>query len=357
MGGGPAGATVARILAARGLQVCLLERDLNHQKPCGGGMPDILFREFSLPLPTEHRSTNIVRIVSPSGRQMEIELEGGKLVLVSRQHFDRMLRQLAADSGAEVIEGSFLGIKARRRNSLIVEAMVQDQRRTIKTRYLVGADGVNSSVRRALGLPPLRKAYTLSLKTPSVSSHQCQFWFSRAHAPEFYSWIFPSPEGASIGTGSMRVSEARALLERFAQRAGLSLGPGIRGYWIPLWSKNESLYREGVFLVGDAAAQVMPFTYEGIYYSMKSAEFVAEAIIKDRPGLYRQLWQKRFLSRFKLMDRISRYFYRADQRIEVLFDIFQRRKVQELSMKLWLQKDTSRGALLSYIGIFRRFLF
>jgi geranylgeranyl reductase len=266
-----------------------------------------------------------------------------------------MLRQKARTEGALVLEGVFLNIKDRNRY-LTIEAIVGEQRTLFETRYLVAADGVNSSVRRAVGLRPLRTAYTVSMKSSEMDTSECQFWFSSEHAPNFYSWLFPSPGGVSIGTGTFNPKEAKAFFSKFLQRAGLEINTqGLRGYRIPLWQEDE-YFRDGVFFVGDAAGQVMPFTYEGIYYSMKSAQFVAEAIIKNKPSLYRQLWRRRFYSRFKLMDRISRYFYRSNRRIETLFDIFQNPKVQKASMRLWLKKDSSRGALLSYINIFKRFL-
>ncbi|GBE36524.1 hypothetical protein BMS3Bbin07_00671 [bacterium BMS3Bbin07] len=129
----------------------------------------------------------------------------------------------------------------------------------------------------------------------------------------------------------------------------------MRGYKVPLW--KNGLYNMGnILFVGDSATQVMPFTYEGIYYAMKSGEFAAEAIINNRLSLYRKLWRKRFLSRFMLMRTLESVFLRNDAGAERLFDMFSRTDVQEASMRLWLRKDAGRGSLLSYVNLFRKFL-
>jgi len=355
VGGGPAGATVAAQLASSGIEVCLLEKNLEHQKPCGGGMPDVVFKEFDIPMPQQYRTIRSIKIISPSGRRLTIELEGGALIIVDRQSFDKMLRQKAQNAGTLILEGTFIDI-LKRDKTIIVEAFIDKQKTMIESKYLVAADGVNSSVRRAMKLKPVPAAYTVSMKAPQPDVSQCEFWFSQDHAPNFYSWIFPSPGGVSIGTGTLEPKKAKLYFSKFLDRTGISLDPLlVRGYKIPLWGE-DIYYVDGVFFVGDAAAQVMPFTYEGIYYSMKSAEFVAEAIIKNKPSLYKRFWKQRFYSRFKLMSRISRYFYKSNERIEILFDIFQNPKVQKNSIKLWLKKDSSKGALLSYISIFRKFL-
>jgi len=50
---------------------------------------------------------------------------------------------------------------------------------------------------------------------------------------------------------------------------------------IPAW-KNKSFGSGKIFFLGDAAGMVMPVTYEGIYYAMKSGQFAATAIIERK---------------------------------------------------------------------------
>jgi hypothetical protein len=64
----------------------------------------------------------------------------------------------------------------------------------------------------------------------------------------------------------------------------------------------------------------------------------------------------RFQKRFALMDKLRNYFLKNDASAEKLVALHRRPEIQELSMKLWLRKDTSREGLKSYIKLFRKFL-
>lgn len=99
VGGGPAGAIAAKSLAGRGLEVILLERNLSLEKPCGGGIPSSAFDEFAIPKEVIKREVKSIRIVSPIGEQLDIELKGGSLAIVARWEFDRVLRYEAEKEG------------------------------------------------------------------------------------------------------------------------------------------------------------------------------------------------------------------------------------------------------------------
>ncbi len=48
VGGGPAGSTAARLLAEKGIETVLIEKNLSFNKPCGGGIPSAGLKEFFL---------------------------------------------------------------------------------------------------------------------------------------------------------------------------------------------------------------------------------------------------------------------------------------------------------------------
>jgi geranylgeranyl reductase len=101
---------------------------------------------------------------------------------------------------------------------------------------------------------------------------------------------------------------------------------------------------------------VMPVTYEGIYYAMKSGQFAATAIIEKRPEIYRKLWEERFGKRFRAMDRFKNLFFRDDASIEKWIGVHRSSAVQELAMRLWLQKEPGTRQLFAYLKAFASLL-
>ena len=354
VGGGPAGSIAARTLAVWGIDVILLERDLFFDKPCGGGVPLSVFDELNIPKDLIKREVKVIRIVSPLGERLDIELQGGSLTIIKRGEFDRALRGEAGKEGAEIIEGEFKAIKPEGKYYK-VEAIVKGSKREMTTEYVIAADGVNSRVRSSLGIRPVQAVFTASEKIKGLKTDFCEFWFGSSHATGFYSWVFPATEGISVGTGSMEPAKVLTLLERFKERKGISKEGLRRIHKLPIWKGD--VYNKGkVLFAGDSACQVMPLLCEGIYYAMKSGEFAARAIIEDKAENYKKIWKAKFQRRFSLMDTLKKHFLKNDRNAERFVALHRRPEVQEASMRLWLRKDRNREGLLSYIKLFGKFL-
>ncbi len=353
IGGGPAGATAARFLAENGVEVILLERNLSFVKPCGGGVSLSAFYELGIPKTIIKKEVKSIRIVSPMGEKVDIELKGGSLAIVKRGEFDRALRNEAEKQGAKIIEGEFTSIMNNK--NYWVEANVGEAKYEIVSEYIIAADGVNSKVRKALGIKPSRTFFTASEYIQGVNSEICEFWFGSSHAPNSYSWVFPATDGISAGTGSFEPGQINILFERFKETRGIISGGQKRIYRIPMWKGD--LYNKGkVLFAGDSAGQVIPLTYEGIYYAMKAGEFAAKAIIEEKADNYKRMWKDRFQKRFTLMDKLRNYFLKDNTSAERLVALHVRPEVQEVSMRLWLRKDSSKEGLKDYIKLFGKFL-
>ncbi len=354
IGGGPAGSAAARFLAREGVETILVERNLSFFKPCGGGIPSTVFDELGIPKKAIRKEIKKVKITSPKGVILEIGLKGGSIAMVKRGEFDSILRDEAKNHGAQIIEAEFRHLEEAGRQ-IIAQVNINGKEERIRTDYLVAADGVNSRVRFALGLKPVASLYTISERIGDIDTDSCEFWFGASHAPRFYSWVFPEAESVSVGTGSFEAGALRGLLQRFYERRKLDTKHATRMYRIPLW-KGEVYNKDNLLFVGDAAGHVMPLTYEGIYHAMKAGEFAARAITAGRPSDYKKLWKQRFYSRFLIMKKLCDYFLKDDNSVEKLVAIYRRHEIQDVTMRLWLEKSSGKGNLISFMNFFRRIL-
>ncbi len=113
VGGGPAGATAAITLAKAGVETYLIEKDLNGDKPCGGGIPCGALRAFDIPDYLFERKVSKVGIIAPSGDEVVADLGDGYVGMVDRARFDPYLRERAVQAGARLIEGVFTGFSKK----------------------------------------------------------------------------------------------------------------------------------------------------------------------------------------------------------------------------------------------------
>ncbi|MBF0567002.1 MAG: geranylgeranyl reductase family protein [Nitrospirae bacterium] len=346
IGGGPAGATAARVLANSGISTLLVERDMKRNKLCGGGLVSTAFDEFGLDKGLINKRVYDINIASPSGNRVSIPLTGAFLAIVNRKEFDGALRDAARGEGANVIEGEFMGFYTKD-SKIVISIRTGGDTVQYCTKYLIGADGVNSRVRKVLTGSFSRRLFTLQETVAGLQTDHCELRFGSSFAPGYYAWLFPHHDGCSIGTGALRAAEVPNLLDNYLKAHALHSSGATRGYYIPLW-EDRVYYKNNVLLTGDAAGQVLPFTFEGIYYSMKSAEFAALAVAEGKPEAYKRLWRERFRKRFLIMKMLQTFFLKNDAMAETLVAIHQRPEVKEASQKLWLKKDSHTGSLYSY---------
>ena len=353
VGGGPAGSSAASLLAAQGTEVILLEKNPAFVKPCGGGIALSAFNELGIPQTVIKKEVETIRLISPRGNKLDIALRGCGLAIVERGDFDRTLRRESEARGAQVLEGEFVGLTQG--HFYRVEARAGETTHEIVSEYIIAADGVDSRVRTALGIKTARSFFTASAYVPGLQSEVCEFWFGASHAPYSYSWVFPAAEGSSIGTGTFEQGRINTLLERFMHRTGIPVNAGKRIYRIPVWS-GELYNIDNVLFAGDSAGQVMPLTYEGIYYAMKAGELAAASIMEGNVYDYKKRWQSRFNKRFMLMNKLRNYFLKDDASAERLVALHRRNDICEASLRLWLGKDSSKTGLMDYMRFFRKFL-
>jgi geranylgeranyl diphosphate/geranylgeranyl-bacteriochlorophyllide a reductase len=219
VGGGPAGATAATDLAARGHDVLLLDRG-GRVKPCGGAVPPRLLEEFEVPDELLVARIDTARILSPTGRKVDIPVGDGFVGMVDRGPFDEWLRDRAVARGARRVKGNFVRIEDAGSGSPVVVYNEGGSRsgreRKVRARTVIGADGALSQVaRQALPAAAARARYVFAYHeivrspqgnggTESFGPRRCDVYYEGELSPDFYAWVFPHGDTTSIGTGTER---------------------------------------------------------------------------------------------------------------------------------------------------------
>jgi geranylgeranyl reductase len=320
VGGGPAGATAARLLA-KDFEVTLIQDKIDFKKPCGGGVKTKVFKEFNLDKSLIKHSLSKVYMIY-NKKSIPINLKSNNLSIVFRDEFDAHLRDLAQKEGAKLYYGKLKDIKG---NTAIIK--VNDINFQFNFDILIAADGVNSTTRKILNLPPV----------PSIITHYavidskvdtCYFHFDEDVAGNYYAWRFPHKDKTHIGSTSK---------EHFINFCKyLNIDPNtikIKGYKIPLWNEDIIYQHKNIYFVGDAAGQVMPVSFEGIYYAIKSAEILAYSIQKSLD--YKTEWNDRFLKEFKILKYMQKLMNKVLSR-KLLINAQKLNFVQNMSINLWL---------------------
>jgi geranylgeranyl reductase family protein len=294
VGAGPAGAVLAYLLAKAGAEVLLLEKEVfPRYKACGGGLTQRALD--SLPFEVDEVIEERVHTVKAFIRDecaFELTVQRPVISMVMRDRFDHFLVKKSLEAGVHFQEGV-----AFKHLSGEVEALkVETSCGPVETRFIAGADGVNSRVARALGLPRPDNVMNaveaeVYLGDPDrLAEFKRSARFCFGLVPQGYAWVFPKRDHLSIGV----LSRAKTLkhLKRnllFYLEAG-GFGStmevkALRPHLVPYGpGKKRRLACEKGLLVGDSTGFVDPITGEGISYAIKGAQIAArilQAALKD----------------------------------------------------------------------------
>lgn len=287
VGSGPAGAAAAlrALQCAPELRVALVDKAVfPRDKACGDGIGpdgvDVLHQLGVAHVIDGHPPVTDVTVVSPAG--LRASGRAPRLGhVVPRTVLDARLRAAAVDRGA---------IPVHRRLRTLVQydrGVVLDGR--LRARWVLGADGANSTVRRLVGAGRQPAAHAgLAMRgyahAPQVTSLTIHFVPDRWPA---YAWAFPVDGSgtANVGYGPF---DATTVASRGDLVAGLRAAlPGIeadpatlRAHHLPLSTARPPLSRGRVLLAGDAASLVHPLTGEGIYYGLLSGTLAGAAVAR-----------------------------------------------------------------------------
>jgi len=99
---------------------------------------------------------------------------------------------------------------------------------------------------------------------------------------------------------------------------------------------------------------VLPFTYEGIYYGMKSAKILSEVIIEGcNPESYEERWNRLYLKKFWILSRLQKIFLHHDFMIHVMMKTLERPEVRKKLLTLWMDQYTVTLNMRFFTTLFR----
>jgi geranylgeranyl reductase family protein len=287
VGGGPAGAAAAT--AARradpAARVLVLDRaEFPRDKVCGDGIaPEALDVLAGLGLDPDaltagYASVLRLRLRSPGGTTVERTMHRPARV-VPRAVLDSRLLDAALASGAE-----FRRHVVRR---LEVHPTHVEIDGSLTAGAVIGADGAESVVRRALGTTPNRPhqiAIAIRGYAPVPAGlEDVQLIATTEQRWPAYAWSFPLGDGrANVGYGELVSGD----VDRVGLLAGLDrLLPGVaaeqlRAHRLPLSTGRPRQPDGRVLLAGDAASLINPLTGEGIFYAVLSGALAGAAAVR-----------------------------------------------------------------------------
>jgi len=321
VGAGPAGSAAASCFAAQGRRVLLLDAAhfprakacAEYVSPGGVAILDRLGALERIEAAPTHSWLRGMQLQAPHGRRHLIEYQASdgtprRGLSVPRLVMDQALLDVARARGAEVREG--FRVQGVLRAGGRVRGVVGPQGEPLGADLVIGADGLHSVVARSVGA---RRRALWPRRLGLVSHWEDVDWpedFGRMLVgPRGYVGVAPldgsgqvsvglvgamphgrvGPAAGALAAGLAEFPELHARLSR-----GRVAGP-VRGLG-PLSTRVRTWSGPGYRLVGDAAGFFDPFTGEGIFRALRSAELAAA-----HPGTYARERARAFSTKERLV--------------------------------------------------------
>jgi geranylgeranyl reductase family protein len=313
IGAGPGGATAAMFLAKKGISCILTDKEFfPRDKICGDALsgkvvsilkkidPEIV---NSLEKETTQLGSWGVKFIAPNLKELRVPFKHNfdkntrpPGFISKRIDFDHFLIEQAKKfPQIQLLQGKHIDKFEKTSTGFRVQS--KDGSLDIHARIIIAADGAHSSFARQFGKIKMEhKHYSAGIRAyyKNVSGMDKDNFIELHFLKDFlpgYFWIFPLPGGmANVGVGmrSDKVSKNKinlkeelkrilvdypALKERFSNA---ELTGEVKGFGLPLGSKQRLISGDHFMLTGDAASLIDPFTGEGISNAMISGMHAAD---------------------------------------------------------------------------------
>jgi flavin-dependent dehydrogenase len=287
IGGGPAGLAAALAARRRGLDVTLADSTVPPiDKACGEGiMPDGLAAARSLGLDLDAAGGHPFRGISfqDAGSSVAAAFPNGHGLGLRRTALHRMMVNQAMDAGVRLAWGV-------RVSGIGAEGVMADDR-LVRARWIAGADGGNSPVRRWAGLDAshhvsrrfgFRRHYAVAPWSEYMEIHWgegCQLYITPVAADEVCVVLISSDHRLRLDDALPGFPE----VERCLRGAGPT---NLQRGGVTASRRLKAVYRGNVALVGDSSGSVDAITGEGLCLLFQQSVALAAALEAGDLSLY-----------------------------------------------------------------------
>lgn len=320
IGAGPGGLECANQLKNTNLSVLLIEKNkIIGPKTCAGGLTN-LDTEFDIPEDNTRSFSN------------------QEIIIKNQSYFINLKNPLKTISRADLGQYQFNKIGNCHNIKILKETLVKEiQKNKIITtkgdfyfKYLIGADGSNSIVRRDLGL---KSSICIGMYYDVEKITDKFVWYvNPKQLKSGYIWVFPHKNYTNIGVyfdpKCVTGKDARLALENFLESEEYEFSY-TKFSTAPINYLYQGCVFNNVFLIGDAAGLASKTTGEGISFALTSGKEIAKKILKPN---YEMVELDRILTIKKRQERMLKIFEMFPLLQTVFFKIF-----VNLMKKKWFQ--------------------
>jgi flavin-dependent dehydrogenase len=321
VGGGPAGALAAILLAEGGRDVVLFDEKLAWEKPCGGGLTHKALQQYPFLADAASDSSlnsNFIdrcELISPSGKRVRFRMQY-PVAILSRLALNGLLLERARRAGVDA------RVDVRQERVTRITRSGRDwhlltPQREYQASYLMLAAGARNPFRSQF-LAPISSSDLMVTAGYFIPGHSALMQIQFLQGITGYIWVFPRADHVSAGIagkmGESPTAELRRILEQWLDENGYRReGASFYSHILPSYRAQTfeglEVCGDGWSMIGDSAGLVDPITGEGLYYALRSAELCASALLAGRPYEYRAMLAEEVLPELQLAARVSQRFY------------------------------------------------
>ncbi len=303
VGGGPGGSSAAYFLSRGGARVLLIDQaKFPRDKPCGGEISAHIIEKHPhlLEFMDQPMRKAVCHYKEPK-YDISIETKDPIAYFVRRIEFDNKLFKLAKSQNIIAIEQS--RVKKIQEEIDYVKVFLEDGSE-YSAKFVIGADGVGSIVRRCTNLERQWRKDTLGLafvKEFDVSPEKLDRLYTKDRISHIhfgfgsddkygYGWIFVKSNSVNVGYGEIKKSEPKEMHARFLNYIEYCCKNNLLPPEdVPKITKSHRLQINGpmkrtattrVLLIGDAAGYDHAVTGEGISFAIWSGSIASASILE-----------------------------------------------------------------------------